>query len=111
MKPLFWYLRTTALLSPAEKMLIGVPNIKHIDVGNNEMLKKIVGSGLGIGVTPLLGVDSFDQKNMVVKRLAEFDTIPNKVYAQYKKTILIDVPVKKIIYAIINHELNWPKSS
>ena len=26
---LFWYRRNTALLSPAEKMLIGVPNIKE----------------------------------------------------------------------------------
>ena len=103
---LFWYRRNTVLLSPADQLLIGVPNIKHIEVGNNEMLKKVVGSGFGFGITPLLGVDSVDLDKVVIKRIEEFDAIPNKVYVQYQKKLLMDVPVKKIIYAIINHEVN-----
>lgn len=103
---LFWYRRNTALLSPADQLLIGIPNIKHIEVGNHEMLKKVVGSGFGLGITPLLGVDTVDLDKIVIKRVDEFDSLPNKVYVQYQKKILMDVPVKKIIYAIINHEVN-----
>jgi DNA-binding transcriptional LysR family regulator len=108
---LFWYQRNTLLLSPAEQQLIGVPNIKHIEVGNNEMLKKVVGSGLGVGITPLLGVDSVDKNTIVVKRIKEFEAIPNKVYVQYRKKLMMDLPIKKIIYSMINHEMNYSKSN
>lgn len=103
---IFWYRRNTPLLLPADRLFIGVPNIKHIELGNNEMLKKVVGSGFGLGVTLLSGVDSVDLDKIVTKRIDEFDVIPNKVYVQYQKKLLMDVPVKKIIYAIINHEIN-----
>lgn len=101
---LFWYRRNTPLLSPVEKKLIGIPNIKHIEVGNNEMLKKVISNGLGVGITLLLGMDELDLQTLCVKKVKEFNEIPNKVYVQYKKEI-IDIPVKKIIYAIINHEI------
>ena len=34
---LFWYRRKTPLLANVDKQLIGVPNIKHIEVDNNEI--------------------------------------------------------------------------
>ena len=99
---LFWYRRNTPLLSPVEDLLIGIPHIKHIEVGNNEMLKKVIGSGFGIGITPSLGVDALDLKALCVKKIPEFNSIPSKVYVQYRKKLIQDIPVKKIIYAITN---------
>ena len=52
------YQRNSNLWTEIEQLLIGIPNIKRIEVDNNEMLKKVVESGLGIGITPSLGVDS-----------------------------------------------------
>ncbi|MCQ6274931.1 LysR family transcriptional regulator [Bacillus sp. V3B] len=100
-----WFRRNTPLLSPVEKQLIGIPNIKHVEVGNNEMLKKVVGSGLGIGITLLLGVDEVDKDKIIVKNVEELDDIPNKVYVQSRKQLLTDNPIKKIIYSIINDEI------
>jgi LysR family transcriptional regulator, regulator of the ytmI operon len=99
---LIWFLRNTPLLLPVEKQLIGISNIKHIEVGNNEMLKEVVGSGLGIGVTLLLGVDEVDKEKIIIKDIEELDTIPNKVYIQSKKQLLADKPIKQIMYSIMN---------
>ena len=101
---LIWYRRKTALLANVEKQLIGVPNIKHIEVDNSEMQKKVVGSGIGVGITLLLGVDDSDD-NIVVKNMMELDQLPNKVYVQYRNKLLINRPIKQIIYSIINHEM------
>jgi DNA-binding transcriptional LysR family regulator len=102
---LIWFRRNTPLLVPVDKQLIGVPNIKHIEVGNNEMLKKVVGSDLGIGVTLSIGVDEVDKDKLIVKDIEELDTIPSKVYVQSRKQLLTDTPIKRIIYSIINHEI------
>jgi LysR family transcriptional regulator, regulator of the ytmI operon len=103
---LIWYRRKTALLSNVEQQLIGISNIKHIEVDNNEMLKKVVGSGLGVGITLLLGVDEVDKQNIVVKTIKELDQLPNKVYVQYRNKLLVNRPIKQIIYSIINHEIS-----
>jgi DNA-binding transcriptional LysR family regulator len=103
---LIWYRRKTALLSNVEQQLIGISNIKHIEVDNNEMLKKVVGSGLGVGITLLLGVDEVDKRNIVVKNIKELDQLPNKVYVQYRNKLLVNRPIKQIIYSIINHEIS-----
>jgi LysR family transcriptional regulator, regulator of the ytmI operon len=103
---LIWYRRKTALLSNVEQQLIGISNIKHIEVDNNEMLKKVVGSGIGVGITLLLGVDEVDKQNIVVKTLKELDQLPNKVYVQYRNKLLVNRPIKQIIYSIINHEIS-----
>jgi DNA-binding transcriptional LysR family regulator len=100
---LFWYRRNTPLLSPVEEQLIGIPYIKHIEVGNNEMLKKVIGRGFGVGITLSLGIDALDLNSICVKKIAEFNTIPSKVYVQYRKKLIQDIPVKKIIDAINNH--------
>ncbi|WP_338469392.1 LysR family transcriptional regulator [Niallia sp. XMNu-256] len=103
---LIWYRRKTPLLTNVDKALIGVPNIKHIEVDNNEMLKKVVSSGLGVGITLLLGIDELDNDRLVVKQIKELEQLPNKVYVQYRNKILINRPIKQIIYSIINHELS-----
>ena len=103
---LFWYRRKTPLLANVDKQLIGVPNIKHIEVDNNEMLKKVVGSGLGVGITLFLGIDEVDHDRLVVKKINELEQLPNKVYVQYRNKLLVDRPIKQIIYSIINHELS-----
>lgn len=103
---LIWYRRKTPLLANVDQQLIGVPNIKHIEVDNNEMLKKVVSSGLGIGITLLLGIDEVDQDRLVVKKLKDLEQLPNKVYVQYRNKLLINRPIKQIIYSIINHEIS-----
>lgn len=100
------YHRNTSLWTEIEQQLIGIPDIKRIEVGNNEMLKKVVESGLGIGITPLLGIDKKIDSQLIVKDIQEIGNIPNKVYVQYRKNSLIAEPVKKIIYSIINYELD-----
>lgn len=102
---LIWFLRNTPLLLPVDKQMIGISNIKHIEVGNNEMLKEVVGSGLGIGVTLLLGVDEEDKNKIVIKDIEELDTIPNKVYVQSKRQLLADKPIKQIMYSIMNNDI------
>jgi DNA-binding transcriptional LysR family regulator len=99
------YRRNTPLWTEIEQQLIGIPNIKRIEVGNNEMLKKIVESGLGIGITPSLGIDEKLDNNLVVKKVEGITNIPNKVYVQYRKNSVIVKPIKQIIYTMINHEL------
>lgn len=99
------YSRNTTFWTEIEQQLIGIPNIKRIEVGNNEMLKKIVESGLGIGITPSLGIDKTIDSRLIVKDIQEIGNIPNKVYVQYRKNSLIAKPIKNIIYSIINHEL------
>jgi len=99
------YRRHTALWTEIEQQLIGIPDIKRIEVANNEMLKTVVGSGLGIGITPSLGIDKRIDTKLVVKKIEGIGNIPNKVYVQYRKNSLIVKPIKKIIYSIINHEL------
>ena len=69
------------------------------------MLKNIVENGLGIGITPSLAIDEKIDKKLVVKIVEEIHSIPNKVYVQYRENSAIAKPIKKIIYSIINHEL------
>ncbi|MDS9471415.1 LysR family transcriptional regulator [Sporosarcina pasteurii] len=99
------YRRHTKLWSEIEQKLIGIPNVKRIEVDNNEMLKNLVESGLGIGITPSLGINKHIDTNLVVKKIEGIDNIPNKVYVQYRKNSAIAKPIKKIIYSIINHEM------
>jgi len=99
------YHKNTPLWTEIEQQLIGIPDIKRIEVANNEMLKTVVGSGLGIGITPSLGIDKKVDTKLIVKKINGIGNIPNKVYVQYRKNSLIVKPIKKIIYSIINHEL------
>ena len=99
------YRRKTAFWTEIEQQLIGIPNIRRIEVGNNEMLKKIVENGLGIGITPSLGIDEKIDENLVVKNVEGISSIPSRVYVQYRKNSVIVKPIKKIIYSMINHEL------
>ena len=99
------YQRNSTLWTEIEQQLIGIPNIKRIEVDNNEMLKKIVESGLGIGITPSLGVDRVNESALIVKHIKEITNIPNDVYVQYRKNSIIAKPIKQIIYSIINHEM------
>ena len=99
------YRRKTPLWTEIEQQLIGIPNIKRIEVDNNEMLKKIVEDGLGIGITPSLGIDEKIDKKLSVKSVEGIKDIPNKVYVQYRKNSVIAKPIKEIIYSMINHEL------
>ena len=102
---LICYRRHTPLWTAIEQKLIGVPNIKRIEVGNNEMVKKVVESGIGVGITTLLGIDDINNKKIIVKEINEISDLPNKVYVQYRENSLIEQPIKKMIYSIINHEM------
>lgn len=103
---LICYQRHTPVWQEIEKHLIGVPHIKRIEVGNNEMVKSIVGSGVGVGITTSLSINEYDKMQMVTKRLKNIENIPNNIYVQYRKNSLIEQPIKKIIYSVINHEMH-----
>lgn len=103
---LIGYRRNTQLWTEIEQQLIGIPNVKRIEVGNNEMLKNVVGTGLGIGITPFLGINSKIDTNVVIKDIEGINKIQNKVYVQYRNSSLIAQPIKQIIYSIINHEMD-----
>jgi LysR family transcriptional regulator, regulator of the ytmI operon len=75
-------------------------------VGNNEMVKSIVGSGVGLGITTSLSINEYDRMKVVIKRIKNVENIPNNIYVQYRKNSLIEQPIKKIIYSVINHEIN-----
>ncbi|WP_338452374.1 LysR family transcriptional regulator [Niallia oryzisoli] len=103
---IIWHRRNSPFNSSVDQRLVGIPNIKHIEVGNNEMLKKVVASGIGIGITPLIGIDQKDREQLMVKEIKEFQHIPNKIYIQYRKNLLIDQYIENIIESIINHKNN-----
>lgn len=103
---LICYQRHTPIWAEIEKQLVGVPHIKRIEVGNNEMVKSIVGSGVGIGITTSLSINEFDRIKVVTKRVNKVEDIPNNIYVQYRKNSLIEQPIKKIIYSVINHEIH-----
>ena len=100
------YQRHTPLWSEIEQQLVGVPDIKRIEVGNNEMVKTVVGNGVGVGITASIGINDIDKKKLVVKRIKKIEDIPNQIYVQYRENSLIEHHIKKIIYSIINHEIN-----
>jgi DNA-binding transcriptional LysR family regulator len=100
---LICYQRHTPIWAEIEQQLIGIPNIKRIEVGNNEMVKNVVENGVGVGITASLGVNEKD--NVIVKNMKNIESIPNKIFVQYRENFLIEKPVKKIIYSIINHEI------
>jgi LysR family transcriptional regulator, regulator of the ytmI operon len=75
-------------------------------VGNNEMVKSIVGSGIGLGITTSLSINEYDRMKVVMKRIKNVENIPNSIYVQYRKNSLIEQPIKKIIYSVINHEIH-----
>lgn len=102
---LICYQRHTPLWYEIEQQLVGVPNIKRIEVGNNEMVKAVVGSGVGVGITASLGVNEMDRLKIVSKRIKQIVDIPNQVYVQYRKNSRIESTIKKIIYSIINYEI------
>lgn len=104
------YRRNTQLWKEIEEQLIGIPNIKRIEVDNNEMLKSIVESGLGIGITPMLGIDKTIDTKIIVKEIEGVHNIPNKAYVQYRKNSSIAKPIKKVIYSMINYQIGKSKS-
>ncbi|MCG7336598.1 LysR family transcriptional regulator [Sporosarcina sp. ACRSM] len=99
------YRRNSNLWKEIDQRLIGISNIKRLEVDNNEMLKTIAESGLGIGITPSLGINKSNESDLVIKDIQEIGNIPNRVYVQYRKNSIIASPIKKIIYSIINHEM------
>jgi DNA-binding transcriptional LysR family regulator len=102
---LICYQHHTPIMAEVEQQLIGIPNIKRIEVGNNEMLKTVVRNGVGVGITASLGVNEKEKDHLVVKDIKKIENIPNKIFVQYRKNSFIEKPVKKIIYSIINHEI------
>jgi LysR family transcriptional regulator, regulator of the ytmI operon len=103
---LICYQRHTPIWEEIEKQLVGVPYIKRIEVGNNEMVKSIVGSGVGLGITTALSINEYDRMKVVTKRIKNIENIPNNIYVQYRKNSLIEKTIKKIIYSVINHEIH-----
>ncbi len=102
---LICYQRHTPIWEEIEQQLAGVPNIKRIEVGNNEMVKAVVSSGVGVGITASLGINEIDKLKLVTKKIKQIEEIPNQVYVQYRKNSRIEPTIKKIIYSIISHEI------
>lgn len=102
---LICYQRHTPLWTEVEQQLTGIRDIKRIEVGNNEMVKKVVGSGIGVGITASLGIDDIEKSNLLVKCIKGIERVPNKVFVQYRENTLIERHIKRIIYTIINHEM------
>ena len=98
------YKRDSVLWKSIDNILIRAQDITRIDVENNEMLLNAVANELGIGIIPKLGIDDKYQSEIIIKRISEFDAIPNKVYVHYRKKSQIEKLAKKIIYAVINHK-------
>ncbi len=97
------YRRGSTLWQLIDQQLLGVQGLTRIDVDNNEMLVQAVRNGIGIGITPRLGVDYSYKGDIVTKSIEEINRIPNRVYVQYRKNLHIDKIAKKIIYSIISH--------
>lgn len=98
------YKRDSVLWKSIDNILIRAQDITRIDVENNEMLLNAVSNELGIGIIPKLGIDDKYESSIIIKRISEFDAIPNKVYVHYRKKPQIEQLAKKIIYAVINHK-------
>ncbi|MCQ6276314.1 LysR family transcriptional regulator [Bacillus sp. V3B] len=102
---LICYQRHTPLWTEVEQQLTGIRDIKRIEMGNNEMVKSVVESGIGVGITASLGIDNLKVNNLLVKNIEKINKIPNKIFVQYKENTLIEQHIKRIIYSIINHEI------
>lgn len=80
--------------------ILGLKNLKRIEVSNNETLKSIVKSGLGFSVLPAIGIDPNEYSELITKPFAEINNISNKVYALYKKESPSVQHIKLIIQKI-----------
>ncbi|MFC2949831.1 LysR family transcriptional regulator [Virgibacillus sediminis] len=98
------YRRNSKLWRLIDQQLIGAQQLTRIDLENNEMMMRAVTNNIGIGILPELGIDKRYQTEVKVKKVKEIQSIPNKVYVQYRKNSHIKNMAKKIIYSIINHK-------
>lgn len=101
------YRRNSGLWEEIDQQLLQVRNLKRIDVDNNEMLKRAVKDNIGIGIIPFLGVDKTDHKKIKMQFIEEVSAVSNKAYVQYRKNPILEKPIKRITYAIINHKYDF----
>ena len=59
-----------------------------------------------LGLHPLLELMNDEERQFGDKRIKNIEDIPNNIYVQYRKNSLIEQPIKKIIYSVINHEIH-----
>jgi len=80
------YRRHTPLWVLIEEKLIGIENLRRVEVGSFEMIKSFVKNGWGFSIIPELFIKGQDDnQDLCIKKFAEIETIPNKVTAIYKK--------------------------
>jgi DNA-binding transcriptional LysR family regulator len=99
------YRRHHPVWSTIDQTLIGVKNLKRIEVRSNEMLKTFVKNGWGISFSPSLGIDESEKKQIIAKDIKEFSNITNKVYVIYRKKPLIEKYLKKLVYSFVSYEV------
>lgn len=96
--------RNSQLWKIIDEKLLSVKGLTRIDVDNNEMLLKAVANNIGIGIIPKLGFNHVDSVDITIRKVDAFLSIPNSVYAQYRKNPHITKLAKKITYAVIAHK-------
>jgi DNA-binding transcriptional LysR family regulator len=102
---LICYRQNSLLWTEIDRKLIGVRDMKRIEVGSNELLKSIVKHGWGVSFIASLGLDATDRTSIVSKEIKKIGNIPHKVYVQYKANSLIENHIKKLIYSFISLEI------
>ena len=100
------YSRNSHLWHLIDERLVDAKRVSRIDLPNNDMLLEAVAKGIGIGITPKLGVNKELKNKISIKNIKEVSSIENDVYVQYKKHSNKEHITKRIIYSIINHNYN-----
>ncbi|MFK9090484.1 LysR substrate-binding domain-containing protein [Bacillus salipaludis] len=91
--------------SSIEQKLEGIPDLRRIQVKNQDILKTFVKNNWGISFSPFLGIDESEKNQIITKEIDEISSIPNKVNVIYRKNSLIEKYLKKMIYSFIGHEV------
>jgi DNA-binding transcriptional LysR family regulator len=91
--------------SSIEQKLAILRQISRIEVENNEILKTFVKNNWGVSFSPLLGIDDSEKNQIITKEIKKLNEVPNKVYVIYRKNLLTESYIKKIVYSFIKHQM------
>ena len=88
-----------------EQKLASLREVSRIEVENNEILKTFVKNNWGVSFSPLLGIDDSEKNQIITKEIKEMNEVPNKVYVIYRKNLLLENYIKKMVYSFIKHQM------